>query len=123
MGAAGAGAALGAGGDIFAGIQANKAAIEEAKEAALTTTRRAERAGEELESFKGSQELAFLSSGVLLEGSPLLLLQETEEKGRADIKADIRAGFRGAQSLRRRGRDRLISGIVSGGAKGVQAFK
>lgn len=122
MGAlAGAGAALGAVGSVFGGIQAEKAGREEAAETMKATKKEAKRKREELEKFKGRQTMSFLQSGVLLEGSPLLVLEETEREGGEEIREGIEGGFRRAESQRRAGRDALIRGLMQGAGSAISA--
>lgn len=119
------GSTLGAAGQVFAGSQAMKAGNEEAFETMRATKKEAARKRQELEKFKGKQSMSFLQSGVLLEGSPLLVLEETEQQGSEEIQEITEGGFRKAESLRRAGRDAFIGSLFSaagGMAKGASGM-
>ena len=84
-------------------------------------TREAGRVAVERRKFLKRQKLAFLKNGVTLEGSPLLVLQETEEESQKEVDALVRRGsalgFLGrsrARITRRKGRAALVRGF--GGA-------
>jgi len=111
-----------------AGVLAFQSAQEEAKaqkevgalsaEEAFTE---AERVGEEGRRFETKQKLAFLKSGVRLEGSPLLVLQRTREEIGKEVSAIERRGLsqrrlarKKARITRRTGRGQLISSIAKG---------
>ena len=84
----------------------------------------AQRYAESARTFKETQALAFLKSGVELTGSPLDILDETARVAAENISA-IRAQGRARQSeqeelareTRERGRGALISGITGGFGK------
>jgi len=84
---------------------------------------------ERTEKLKGIQRSRFLSSGVRLEGSPLLVLEETRSRGAAEAKNIIESGTARAQSIRRRasaqfqgqlfqGIGQLATSVVGAGAFG-----
>lgn len=71
------------------------------------------------------QKLAFLASGVTLEGSPLLVMEETRKRGAENIEeiekagsarsaAQIAEGRSTAQAAKASGRRALIGGITGG---------
>ena len=125
-------AAAGAG--IVGGIQANEAADEQADLArsdasarAAETARVTERSSmleqRNIDDTVDRQKLAYLASGVTLEGSPLLKMEETRRRGAENIeeielagkagsKAQIAEGRRTAQSAKASGRQALIGGIT-----------
>jgi len=122
MGAAAIGGGLGAVGSIYGGIQAQKAGEEQAGAIGRDTQENAKRNREDLESLKKKQTLGFLNSGVLLEGTPLLVLEETERKGSADIQGGIQRGMQQANAARRAGRDAFIGSIFSAGSQATSSF-
>lgn len=50
------------------------------------------------------QKLAYLASGVTLEGSPLLVMEETRRKGSENVDEILRSGAAGASAERLEGR-------------------
>lgn len=108
-------------GGVVQGVQQAKAGREEAMETLKASKENARRRREELEKFKGKQRMGFLESGVLLEGSPLLVLEETERKGSEEIQEITEGGFRRANKLRRAGRDAFIGSMFSAAGKTGQA--
>lgn len=58
--------------------------------------------------------MAFLKSGVTLEGSPLLVLEETRREGAEEVAAIRAGGESRAKTLRAQGRSALIGGFLSG---------
>lgn len=71
------------------------------------------------------QKLAFLASGVTLEGSPLLVMEETRRRGAENIEEIQKAGAAGsaaqleegravAEAAKTSGRQALIRGIAGG---------
>lgn len=135
-GAALAAAGVSAGLDIMSGIfgylagkEASAIAESRARMIRMEAEADAQRYAEQAKGFKASQKLAFLKSGVSLEGSPLDILDETARVAAENISA-IRAGgeakaldaqWEGAQA-RIAGRNALIGGItgafksIAGGA-------
>lgn len=111
---------------LVQGVSAKKSAEEEAgaqkRQAGLQVEESevfAEQTAEEFRKFKRKQKLLFLKSGIRLEGSPLLVLQETEAEGQRRVTA-IRKRGRAlgglgrtrANILRRTGRSRLLSSFA-----------
>lgn len=87
------------GSSIYGGQQANKAAGQEAvlqrQQAAIAQEEANRDAGihaDERTQFLKRQKLAFLKSGVTLEGSPLLVLEDTQRKSQEEVDAMIRRG-------------------------------
>ena len=136
-------AAVTAGASALGGIQANREAKKQAvlaeqqaaKQAAETnriTARQAELEGRNINDTIDAQKLAYLKSGVTLEGSPLLKLEETRRlgdenlaeinlAGKAQSEAQITEGRVAANQLKASGRQQLISGIT-GAAKQASSF-
>lgn len=66
--------------------------------------KQAQQEKEQSESVRRAQKIAFLASGVTLEGSPLLVMEETRRQGSENIDEILRAGQSGAFSARQEGR-------------------
>lgn len=78
----------------------------------------AARTAKERRKFLARQKLAFIKSGVSLEGSPLLVLAETKAESQKEVDAIVRRGqaqqrlfFQKAAISRSRGRAALLGGI------------
>jgi len=132
-------AAVAAASGIYGGIQAQKegdkqarlaesAAAERATETRRQTERSAEIEQRNIDQTEDRQRLNYLASGVTLEGSPLLKLEETrrlgaenideiQKAGEAGAKAQLTEGRTRAQAAKSTGRQALISGIT--GAAGT----
>ncbi len=109
-------------------VQAQLAREDAAKRAAETervTTREAELERRNIKDVTERQRLAYLASGVTLEGSPLLKLEETrrlgaenieeiERSGEARAGAEIGEGRVVARQAESRGRQQLLQGLVGG---------
>ena len=88
-------------------------ARQEAEEAALAKER-------EVQKFASEQELGFLSSGVTLEGSPLMVIKETREEGARDAANIRKFGAARADALRRQGRSAFFQGVTQAVGYGLQ---
>lgn len=116
---------ISAGSSIAGGYAASKAAKKEANmlnDQAATAEEQAQlearRRAEDVRKFEKRQKLAFLKNGVTLEGSPLLVLEETLRLGQEEVDSIIRAGASQGRLLRekagitkRQGRAAMIGGI------------
>lgn len=133
-----AAAALVAG--VAGGVMAKNAADDQAEmaeeqaglraaETNRLTTRQAELEQREIDKTVDRQKLAYLASGVSLEGSPLLKMEETRRLGAENIDeirkagsaqqlSQIMEGRATAEAARASGRQALVQGISSG-AKGA----
>lgn len=123
-----AGMALGTGGEVMGGVKAKKAAKKQASilnEQARLRERQAEfeaqQADRAFEKLLGRQKVSIAKSGIRLEDSPLLVLEETLRDKEATIKNILEGGAAEAGMLRskaksakRAGRDALMSSIISG---------
>lgn len=76
--------------------------------------------------FAANQKSAFLKNGVTLDGSPLLVLDDTYSSGQEEVNAIVRSGSARAQLLREKadqtrseGRSQLIGGISSAASSGA----
>ena len=95
------------------GVMANRAAVEagnEEKRAAEEQTRVASRENIALEK---RQKLAFLKSGVGLEGTPLLMLAETEKIGKSNEAEITRGGSAAANARYASGRAAMVKSVGS----------
>lgn len=118
-------ALAGAATQIMGGMQANKAASQEAKlmtqQAELAqqeSLREAEIKARDVRSFKERQSVIYAGQGITLEGTPLLVMEETARRGQEEVDAIVRAGkaqsglIRArAQQTRRSGRNALFGSI------------
>lgn len=130
---AGASIAATVGGQLFAGFSASRAADAEAKDieaqASLERTENLEEARRqkrENRRFLAKQSVMFVKGGVSLEGSPLLVLEETEEEGKKQFAAGKRQaqarfkfGLEKAGRVKAQGRSKLLGGIFGGIASGT----
>ena len=103
--------ALSGAGQIFTGIEQQKAASREADEVIRQTEGEATRKRKALDKLSARQRTQFLKSGVTLEGSPLLVLEETRREGVAEIGDIRRAGVSQAQALTNQGRSAFFRGL------------
>jgi flagellar biosynthesis component FlhA len=117
-----------AGGQIYSGIQANKAAKEQASSmedqariAKEESDIQAEQKSTERRKFLAEQRMAYLSNGVSLEGTPMFVQEETWKEFQSEIEAIRRSGsaqygfgMKEAATTRNSGRAALLSGIMSG---------
>lgn len=121
---------------IAEGAYANRAARDAAdsaeQQASLARSEAqadASRYASQAQSFKASQAVAYLKSGVALEGSPLDVLDETarvasENLSAITAKGDARASeyLTRASELRSQGRQALIGGYLGALNTGMGAF-
>lgn len=116
------------GGSIYSGVQTNNSARREAKyiqqqgQIALEQSKK----DAEIEAFNqrqaiGNQRLAFLANGVSLEGSPMLITQQSEKFGQQSVDAILAQGANQAdlanhkaKIMKSEGRAALIGGILQG---------
>lgn len=127
---------LSAGASIVGGISAQSAANREAKsldDLASTSQNEAQaearRRATEVRQFQRRQKLAFLKNGVTLEGSPLLVLDETLASGQEEVDAIMRRGTAQAKYYREsaamtknKGRAALIGGIGQAASTAIGAY-
>ena len=112
-----------AGSQILGGIQANRQARKEAARARAEAEVRAKESERETRKLKARQITGFLKSGVLLEGTPLEVLEETELLGAQDAAAIRTGGAASASRLRAQGRQRLIGGIGGAGRTALSGIQ
>lgn len=106
----------------LATFQAQQQGAESARQAQLE----ADMVGQEAESTRRRQKIAYLSSGVTLEGSPLLLMEATRQRGLQNVEEVFKAGGAAtgaaategrlrASQLKGAGRTAFVSGIANAG--------
>lgn len=87
----------------------------------------------EAESTRRRQKVAFLKSGVSLEGSPLQLMEATRQRGLQNVEEIFRAGGAAtgaaategrlrAQNYKAAGRQQFMSGLTSAGTSFARLF-
>lgn len=114
--------AVSAAASIAGGLsQASEANRQASNERADAEARIRAEAREGLDAEK-RQKLAYLSSGVSLEGSPLLTLQETRNRTSENLENISRSSMARQSSIRASGRQALFSGISKGVGKGFGAY-
>lgn len=122
--------------DVFGGVSGLIASGNEARDLekqALELEReaqvRAEQRAGQISKFQQKQASRFLSSGVTLQGTPVVVLEETRQKGQEEVDALIRAGQSRAnlarsQSRQARGTGRafLTQGLFGASGRFGDAF-
>lgn len=101
---------------IWAGNEERKAANEQAAIVESEANQQAQAKQDEVKKFRAQQEMSFLKSGVLLDGSPLLVMNETTDTGLAEANSIREAGRAKANYLYKQGRNAFIGGWLKGGA-------
>jgi glutaredoxin len=129
-----AAALAGAGASIYGGIEGQKAGKEQAalaesdaaaaaRETQRVTSKTVDAEKKNIEKTQRQQQIAYLKSGVTLEGSPLLVMEETrrlgaeniaeiEAAGKAQSEAQLAEGRRTAQTAKAAGRQAMLQGIT-----------
>ena len=121
---------------VMKGIQQKKAGDAEAKDirrqAALAqeeTNREAGRVKDERRKFLAKQGLAFVKGGVSLQGSPLLVLEETEIESAKEVAAlkaqgasQFKFGVDKAERAKKTGRAKMFSSFQEGLGTGASIF-
>lgn len=116
-----------AGAQMYSGYQAQKASNAEAKLqqqqallADLEARREADKVEAEADTFRRRQKMAYLKSGVAIEGSPLLILDETSAKAQEEAdairdrgRAQYNLGMAQAKQTYSKGRSAMIGSVVS----------
>ncbi len=121
---------------IFGGLSGQRAAgteaglqLEQAQLAQSEAAAEAQRIANQNRKFLRRQKLAFIKSGVTLEGSPLFVLETTLEEGQAEVDAEIRRGKARARLFTARaqqtigaGRSSLLGTLFEGTSSVFNAF-
>ena len=124
------------GGQLFSGFSGSTAAGSEADsiEAQAELERseileEARRQKVQNRKFLARQSVMFVKGGVSLEGSPMLVLEETAEEsekqfaaGKRQAEARFKFGMGKAERVRAQGRGKLLGGILGGAGSGVSMF-
>jgi hypothetical protein len=118
------------------GENAIASATMAAKEQTRVAFKQAQVEGENAKTAERRQKLAYLASGVTLEGSPLLIMEETRRKGAENVDEILKAGdaasgalmqegYNTKTALNLKGREAFSSGISSAvsGLSGVDWSK
>jgi len=103
-----------AGAAVAGGIQQSREAQKQAQRTQQETELQARAEARENIGLEKRQKLAFLKSGVALEGSPLLLLAETRRRGQENVGAISQTGRGRAKGIAASGRQALIGGFAQG---------
>ncbi len=103
-----------AGAGVYGGVEASKSANKQADQAASDAARKAEIEQQGNNMLSSEQKVAFLNSGVTLEGSPLVVMEQTRANGAANVASINRGGANMASALEYQGRGALFSGLASG---------
>lgn len=74
----------------------------------------------DLKRLEGAQRLAYAKSGVTLEGSPLLVLNETHNQGTREIDNLLTSGYTKAEYTRLAGRDAFVAGVLNAGTTAMK---
>lgn len=129
-------AVVSVGSSIFGGFAADRASKDEARLlreqgnlAQAEAAAEAQRVANANRKFLKRQKLAFLKSGVTLEGSPLFTLATTLEEGQEEVTAIARRGAAQARlfsaravQTQRQGRASLFGGLTQGASSIFNAF-
>lgn len=116
-------------GSIFSGLQGMQAGKQQAemakaqaamsaKEQVRLSAREAQMEAEAADDVRRRQKLAFMASGVSLQGSPLLVMEETRRKGAENVAEIMTSG--GYSSAARLQEGRIMA--TNAKASGRQAF-
>ena len=131
-----ASAVIGAGGGVYSGIQANKAAGKQAalydEQANAEQVAGAFQEAQTVRNFDtllGEQKLNFAASGRSLEGSPLLVLDQTLTDKETEINNIRRNTARSVSQLqsaaketKKAGRNAFITGIIGGASSAGKSY-
>jgi hypothetical protein len=102
-------------------------------ESARVAEREARLTQEDAIATERRQKLAYMASGVTLEGSPLLVMEETRRKGQENVDEILRAGQASsaaalaegrlqADAAKSAGRQSFISGLTGAAGTGFNAY-
>lgn len=122
------GTAVAAGGQIYSGYSANQAAKhaagqqeEQARIALAEANRAADQRTVEQRKFLAEQRMAYVASGVSLEGTPGIVGADTMDQFQQEINAmrrsgaaNFRFGMDSARSTKANGRSQMVAGLLGG---------
>jgi len=112
--------AVSVGSQVYGGVQAKKAGKKSAKLQRQQTDETLRLKENEIQSFQGEQTVAFAKAGVLLDGTPLDVLEATRREGNRQKSAIERTGVAQANLYETQGKTALIQGITGGIASAGQ---
>lgn len=98
---------------VAGGVMQNAAASDAAAEERRAAEAQARAEARENIALEKRQKLAYLKSGVELEGTPLLKLAETEDIGNQNVNEIIQGGYARANATKAQGRAALFGSIGS----------
>ena len=102
--------AIRAGASIYQAREARKASKRQAEMERANASRQAEQRRHDMRRRLGVQRASFAAQGLSLDGSPGVLLEETERFGEEDIRDILNMGNLRAKEARRRGKAAWIGG-------------
>ena len=109
-------------GSLYGGFAANREAQRQAKTTLQQAAIEAQQVAKEDAQFRGRMEVSFLKSGVTLEGTPLLVLEQARKDSMEDIKNLKKGAQLRASSIRRQGRDAMIQGVLGAGETAARLY-
>lgn len=98
----------------LSGAKKSEAAREQAETLERENKEKAEQMKKENKKFLAKQELSFLKSGVILDGSPLMILNQSASDMSKDLQNLKNSGRVREDAIRRSGRNYLTSGFSQG---------
>lgn len=112
---------------------AKEEAAQAGRESARQTQLTADQVSAEANDLRRKQKMAFLKSGVTLEGSPLLVMEGTRQRGLQNVQEVFNAGNseygsiyqqgrNAAENYKQSGRSAFLRGLVSGGNSFARVF-
>ncbi|MCZ4280011.1 hypothetical protein O4H49_04425 [Kiloniella laminariae] len=107
---------LGAGSSLYGGFAEQKRAKKQAKLARWQASLDAQNSRRNTQRLAGQQRANFAAAGLKIEGSPALLIEETEQLGAEEVNNILYAGDQEAKAYKRAGRNALIGGTLGAGA-------
>jgi len=116
------GAALAGGGQVFSGMEKQKASKEYAGQIEDDAARQAQMIREEAIKTSKKQKLSFIKSGIdITAGSPIMMLADTKAKGEREAGFIQQRAGKQAKSVRKAGRNAFISSLLGAGSTGLSA--
>ncbi|KLN61893.1 hypothetical protein WH96_06350 [Kiloniella spongiae] len=107
---------LGAGGALFNGFAERKRAKKQAKMARRFAAQEAAISRRNTQRLAGQQRANFAAAGLKIEGSPALLIEETEKLGAQEVDNILYAGNQKAKAYKRAGNNAMIGGFLNAGS-------
>ena len=107
-----AGSVLQAGASLVSGFRARGESRERAELRRLDSQRQARDRARQVQAVRDNQIARFTAGGIAIEGSPALIIDETETIGRADVDDILEFGSRAADLERREGDNAFFGGLA-----------